>query len=95
MTESTANTLWARSLVVELARAGLREVVIAPGSRSTPLVMACAADERLRVRVHLDERACGFFALGVGKATGRPAAIITTSGTAVADLFPAVVEASQ
>ena len=95
MTESTANTVWARSLVDELARAGLREVVIAPGSRSTPLVMACAADERLRVRVHLDERACGFFALGVGKATGRPAAIITPSGTAVAHLFPAVVEASQ
>lgn len=95
MTESTANTVWARSLVDELARAGLREVVIAPGSRSTPLIMACAADERLRVRVHLDERSCGFFALGVGKATGRPAAIITTSGTAVANLFPAVVEANQ
>jgi 2-succinyl-5-enolpyruvyl-6-hydroxy-3-cyclohexene-1-carboxylate synthase len=57
--------------------------------------MACAADDRLRVRVHLDERSCGFFALGVGKATGRPAAVVTTSGTAVANLYPAVVEAGQ
>ena len=95
MTGSPANTAWARGLIDELARAGLREVVVAPGSRSTPLVMACAADDRLRVRVHLDERSCGFFALGVGKARGQPAAVITTSGTAVANLFPAVVEASQ
>ena len=95
MTGSPANTAWARGLIDELARAGLREVVVAPGSRSTPLVMACAADDRLRVRVHLDGRSCGFFALGVGKARGQPAAVITTSGTAVANLFPAVVEASQ
>ncbi|MDG2281772.1 MAG: 2-succinyl-5-enolpyruvyl-6-hydroxy-3-cyclohexene-1-carboxylic-acid synthase, partial [Longimicrobiales bacterium] len=95
MTGSPANTVWARSLLDELARAGLREVIVAPGSRSTPLVMAAAADDRLRVRVHLDERSCGFFALGVGKATARPAAVITTSGTAVANLYPSVVEASQ
>ena len=95
MTGSAANTAWARGLIDELARAGLREVVVAPGSRSTPLVMACAADPRLRVRVHLDERSCAFFALGVGKATGRAAAVVTTSGTAVANLYPAVIEASQ
>lgn len=95
MSGSVANTLWARAFVDELARMGLREVVIAPGSRSTPLVMASAADDRLQPRVHLDERSAGFFALGVGKATGRPAAVITTSGTAVANLLPAVVEASQ
>ena len=95
MTGSVANTLWARAFVDELARSGLREVLVAPGSRSTPLVMACAADPRLRTRVHLDERSLAFFALGVGKATGRPAAVVTTSGTAVANLFPAVVEACQ
>jgi len=95
MTEAVANTLWARSIVDELARCGLREVVVAPGSRSTPLVMAFARDERVRARVHLDERSASFFALGIGKATGRPAAVLTTSGTAVANLLPAVVEAAQ
>lgn len=79
----------------ELARVGVREVVVAPGSRSTPLVMAFASDSRFRTRVHLDERSLAFFALGVGKASGRPAAVVTTSGTAVANVFPAVVEASQ
>ena len=95
MSGAVANTLWARSFVDELARIGVRDVIIAPGSRSTPLVMAFAADARFHARVHLDERSASFFALGVGKATGRPAAVLTTSGTAVANCFPAVVEASQ
>ncbi len=89
------NTLWARAFVDELARSGVRDVCVAPGSRSTPLVLACAADGRLRVRVHLDERSASFFALGVGKATGRPAVVVTTSGTATANLLPAVIEASR
>ncbi len=86
--------MWAGALLDELVRAGVREVVLAPGYRSAPLVMAAAADERLRVFTHLDERSAAFFALGVGKRARRPAAVITTSGTAVANLFPAVVEAS-
>lgn len=90
----SANTSWARAFVDELARAGVREVVLAPGSRSTPLVMACARDDRLTVRVHLDERSAAFFALGVGRASDAPAVVITTSGTAVANVFPAVIEAS-
>ncbi|MBM4183132.1 MAG: 2-succinyl-5-enolpyruvyl-6-hydroxy-3-cyclohexene-1-carboxylic-acid synthase [Gemmatimonadetes bacterium] len=94
MSERAANTAWARALVDELARAGVREVVLAPGSRSTPLVMAFAADGRFRPRVHLDERSAAFFALGVGKATGVPAVVLTTSGTAAANVYPAVVEAS-
>ena len=95
MSGSVANTVWAKSFTDELARLGVREVALAPGSRSTPLVMACARDGRFRLRVHLDERSTAFFALGVGRGSGRPAAVITTSGTAAANLFPAVIEASQ
>jgi 2-succinyl-5-enolpyruvyl-6-hydroxy-3-cyclohexene-1-carboxylate synthase len=95
MSDAAVITLWVRSFVDELARAGVREVVVAPGSRSTPLVMAFAVDERFRTRVHLDERSASFFALGVGKATGKPAVVVTTSGTAVGNVLPAVIEASQ
>ena len=94
MTDLTKNTLWAQVFIEELVRAGVTDVCIAPGSRSAPLVMAAAANDALRVRVHLDERSAAFFALGMGKASGRPAAVVTTSGTAVANLLPAVVEAS-
>ncbi len=95
MSSAEATTLWARVFADELARAGVRDVVVAPGSRSTPLVLAFASDGRFRMRVHLDERSAGFFALGVGKVTGVPAVVVTTSGTAAANLYPAVVEAAQ
>ncbi len=83
------------TLVDEWARAGVTDAVVAPGSRSTPLVTALAADERIRVHVVLDERSAGFVALGIGLATGRPAPVVTTSGTAAVELHPAVVEADQ
>lgn len=95
MSNADANTLWARALADELARSGVTEVCLAPGSRSTALVLAFAADGRFKLRVHLDERSAAFFALGVGKASGRPAVVLTTSGTAAANLFPAVIEAAQ
>ncbi len=94
MIEGAATTIWARAFADELARCGVQDVVVAPGSRSTPLVMAFAQDGRFRMRVHLDERSGAFFALGIAKASGSPAAIITTSGTATANVFPAVIEAS-
>ncbi|MEM7415240.1 MAG: 2-succinyl-5-enolpyruvyl-6-hydroxy-3-cyclohexene-1-carboxylic-acid synthase [Gemmatimonadota bacterium] len=94
MTRPATNTVWARAIIDELARCGLKDVIVAPGSRSTPLVMAADRDPRVRVRLHLDERSAAFFALGLGQA-GRPAAVVTTSGTAVANLLPAVVEACQ
>jgi 2-succinyl-5-enolpyruvyl-6-hydroxy-3-cyclohexene-1-carboxylate synthase len=82
-------------LVDEWARGGVTDAVVAPGSRSTPLVIALDADPRLRVHVVLDERSAGFVALGLGLATGRPAVVATTSGTAAVELHPAVVEAAH
>jgi 2-succinyl-5-enolpyruvyl-6-hydroxy-3-cyclohexene-1-carboxylate synthase len=81
------------TLVDEWARAGVAHAVVAPGSRSTPMALALAADDRLAVHVHHDERAAGFLALGIGRATGCPAVVLTTSGTAAVELHPAVVEA--
>jgi 2-succinyl-5-enolpyruvyl-6-hydroxy-3-cyclohexene-1-carboxylate synthase len=82
-------------LVDEWARAGVTEAVVAPGSRSTPLVVALDASERIRVHVVLDERSAGFVAVGLGSATDRPAVVVTTSGTAAVELHPAVVEAAH
>ena len=87
------NAPWARALVDELVRGGVREAVVCPGSRSSPLVLACAADARLTTRSILDERSAAFFALGAAKATQRPALVIATSGTAGAHFYPAILEA--
>ena len=87
------NALFARALVDELCAAGAREAVISPGSRSTPLVLACAEEKRMKLRVVLDERSAAFVALGAAKATGRPALALATSGTAGAHFFPAILEA--
>jgi 2-succinyl-5-enolpyruvyl-6-hydroxy-3-cyclohexene-1-carboxylate synthase len=91
---TTAATFCA-TLVDEWARAGITDAVVAPGSRSTPMALALAADPRLRVHIHHDERSAGFMALGIGLATGHPALVVTTSGTAAVELHPAVVEADH
>ncbi|MFW6070538.1 MAG: 2-succinyl-5-enolpyruvyl-6-hydroxy-3-cyclohexene-1-carboxylic-acid synthase, partial [bacterium] len=88
-------TVWAETVVDELARGGLRAVCVAPGSRSTPLTLAFAAHPDVRVYRHLDERSAGFFALGMALFTERPAAVLSTSGTATANFLPAVVEAKM
>ena len=88
------NRLWADLLVEELVRCGVGLFCLAPGSRSTPLVQAVAANPEARPLIHFDERGTAFAALGYARATGRPAAWVTTSGTAVANGLPAVVEAS-
>ena len=89
----TAAATFCATLADEWVRAGVTEVVVAPGSRSTPLALALAADGRMRVSVAHDERVAGFMALGCGLATGRPAVVVCTSGTAAAHLHAAVIEA--
>lgn len=83
------------TLVDEWARAGITDAVVSPGSRSTPMALALADDDRIDVHVHHDERAAAFTALGIGLATGHPAIVLTTSGTATTHLHGAVVEAHQ
>ncbi|HEY3333953.1 MAG TPA: 2-succinyl-5-enolpyruvyl-6-hydroxy-3-cyclohexene-1-carboxylic-acid synthase [Candidatus Limnocylindrales bacterium] len=82
-----------RTFAAELVAAGVTDAVVCPGSRSTPLALALRAATGLRVRVLLDERAAGFFALGMARTSGRPVVLLATSGTATVEFAPAVVEA--
>jgi 2-succinyl-5-enolpyruvyl-6-hydroxy-3-cyclohexene-1-carboxylate synthase len=88
-----AQAAFAATLFDEFARGGLVDVVVCPGSRSTPLVLAAADTDGLQLHVRLDERSAGFFAIGRALATRRPVAVVVTSGTAAAELVAAVVEA--
>lgn len=88
-----ATTACASAFIDEFVRAGITDVVLAPGSRSAPLALAAASDDRVTVHVQLDERSAAFFALGIATGTGRPVATVCTSGTAAANFHPAVIEA--
>jgi 2-succinyl-5-enolpyruvyl-6-hydroxy-3-cyclohexene-1-carboxylate synthase len=89
------NTLWASALVDTLSHLGVSLAAVCPGSRSTPLAVAFARCQQIQAVPILDERSAAFFALGHGKATGKPAVVICTSGTAAANFLPAVIEARE
>lgn len=94
MSVSAFNRRWAAVILEALTRHGVRHVCIAPGSRSTPLTLAAAENPAFIHHTHFDERGLGHLALGLAKASGTPVAVIVTSGTAVANLYPALIEAS-
>ena len=93
MTDAVYRTVAA--FAARLAALGVTDAVISPGSRSTPLTLCFDAQPGMRSWIQLDERSAGFFALGMGRASGRPAVLVCTSGTAAANYLPAVVEASH
>lgn len=93
MTLPNPSTAAATVVLDELVRNGVEHVALAPGSRSAALALAAVDHARIRVHVEIDERSAAFFALGVGAATGRPAVVVTTSGSATAHLHPAIIEA--
>ncbi|HYB84049.1 MAG TPA: 2-succinyl-5-enolpyruvyl-6-hydroxy-3-cyclohexene-1-carboxylic-acid synthase, partial [archaeon] len=87
------NYAFSQAFVEELAKSGLHHACLCPGSRSTPLVISLAEERRIKAWVHLDERSAAYFAVGMSRALNEPVAVISTSGTAAANFFPAVIEA--
>ncbi len=92
---SNANSLWGAFLASALARMGLKQAVVSPGSRSTPIALGLAACEQIESFVILDERSAGFFALGLARSSRQPVLLVCTSGSAAANYLPALVEASE
>lgn len=93
MNHQSALTTYIASFVSELVQGGVSDVVISPGSRSTPIAMVLAEHPALNLHIHVDERSAAFFALGMAKATKKPVVLLCTSGTAAANYFPAITEA--
>ncbi|TAA69806.1 2-succinyl-5-enolpyruvyl-6-hydroxy-3-cyclohexene-1-carboxylic-acid synthase [Planococcus salinarum] len=93
MTNRKYLTEYVSSFTHSLVNQGIMNVVISPGSRSTPLAYACMKEEGLTVYRQIDERSAAYFALGMAKASGKPVMLLCTSGTAAANYFPAIVEA--
>ncbi|NVJ56953.1 MAG: 2-succinyl-5-enolpyruvyl-6-hydroxy-3-cyclohexene-1-carboxylic-acid synthase [Vibrionaceae bacterium] len=91
--QAIINRIWSQTILEELSRFGVTDICVAPGSRSTPLTLEADENSKLTLHTHFDERGLGFLALGMAKASKRPVAIVVTSGTAVANLLPAIAEA--
>ncbi|WKZ69037.1 MAG: 2-succinyl-5-enolpyruvyl-6-hydroxy-3-cyclohexene-1-carboxylic-acid synthase [Melioribacteraceae bacterium] len=87
------NYIWSKFIVDQFVQFGVKHVCISPGSRNTPLTTAFAENKRIKKYVNIDERSSAFFALGIAKAVNQPVALLTTSGTATANLYPAIIEA--
>ena len=95
LTNARATQAWGTTLARTLSALGVRHVVFSPGSRSTPLILACEACKDLETLPILDERSAGFYAIGLAKMSKKPVAVVCTSGTAPANLLPAAVEANM
>lgn len=93
MNHQESLTAYTAAFVAELVQTGITEVVVSPGSRSTPMAMVMAEHPDLKLHIHVDERSAAFFALGIAKILKKPVAILCTSGTAAANYYPAIVEA--
>ncbi len=89
------NIFWSELFVSALESLGIKHACISPGSRNTPLIVAFQRSSKIKSYIHVDERSSGFFALGLANKTKTPVVVITTSGTAVAELYPAIIEAYQ
>jgi 2-succinyl-5-enolpyruvyl-6-hydroxy-3-cyclohexene-1-carboxylate synthase len=87
------NYFWAETFINELTSLGITHACISPGSRNTPLTLAIANNKRIKSFVHIDERVSAFFALGIAKTINKPVVVVSTSGTATAELYPAIIEA--
>lgn len=93
MNHQESLTAYLAAFVSELVQTGIMDVVVSPGSRSTPMAMVMAEHPEINLHIHVDERSAAFFALGIAKVSNKPVAILCTSGTAAANYFPAVIEA--
>ena len=87
------NTIWCDLFIDQLVNLGVKFACVSPGSRSTPLIVSLASNQNIVLHTIVDERSSGFFALGLAKKSGMPVVVVTTSGTAVAELYPAIIEA--
>jgi 2-succinyl-5-enolpyruvyl-6-hydroxy-3-cyclohexene-1-carboxylate synthase len=94
MNHQESLTAYLAAFIGELVESGVTDVVVSPGSRSTPMALMMAEHPDLKVHIHIDERAAGFFALGIAKAKRKSVALLCTSGTATANYYPAIVEAN-
>lgn len=94
MSHQEALTKYLAAFITGLVQAGIKDVVISPGSRSTPLALMFSEHRDVKVYMNVDERSAAFFALGLAKASGNPVGLLCTSGTAAANYYPAVIEAS-